>query len=557
MSSLGLTSSRLKPRLWERQRMPGKDEPELGRLKARMALRPEGSAPAPREGLLVVKVEKDPPGEWESDPRGPWQDPETSRQHFRQLSYREVAGPEEALSRLRELCRRWLRPELHSKEQIVELLVLEQFLTILPEELQAWVREHGPESGEEAAAVVRALQRALDRTSPQEPVTFEDVAASLAWEDWEPLDLAQRHLCKDSGWEGYSGSDLPGLEPSAEYKGLIPKQETLEIEPQEQLREVSQQMACLFSECGATQQDKVEEQSKCPLSPKLEHFEEHGLASISDLNKNGSVEEGDLGKGFGNRSSSFLFCQQVHTAERPTEKCEDKCVLCLNRVKQDAGAREEHFCDSDLLNPQRQFHDKRPYKCNNCEKSFKQRSDLLKHQRIHTGEKPYKCQECGKSFRQSTALIKHQRTHTGERPYMCLKCGECFRQSSHLNRHQRTHTGEKYCKCEECGETCHISNVFRHQRLHKGERPYKCEECQKAFKQRSDLFKHQRIHTGEKPYRCSVCGKSFSQSATLIKHQRTHTGEKPYKCLECGDSFRQSTHLIRHQRIHQNKVLSL
>lgn len=44
----------------------------------------------------------------------------------------------------------------------------------------------------------------------QEPVTFEDVAASLAWEDWEPLDLAQRHLCKDSGWEGYSGSDLPG-----------------------------------------------------------------------------------------------------------------------------------------------------------------------------------------------------------------------------------------------------------------------------------------------------------------------------------------------------------
>jgi len=42
---------------------------------------------------------------------------------------------------LRELCRRWLRPETHSKEQIVELLVPEQFLTILPEKLQAWVRD--------------------------------------------------------------------------------------------------------------------------------------------------------------------------------------------------------------------------------------------------------------------------------------------------------------------------------------------------------------------------------------------------------------------------------
>ncbi|XP_073745660.1 zinc finger and SCAN domain-containing protein 31-like [Callorhinus ursinus] len=62
---------------------------------------------------------------------------------------RDIWAPE-ALSRLRELCRQWLRPETHSKEQIVELLVLEQFLTILPEELQAQVREQHPLNGDEA-----------------------------------------------------------------------------------------------------------------------------------------------------------------------------------------------------------------------------------------------------------------------------------------------------------------------------------------------------------------------------------------------------------------------
>ena len=86
---------------------------------------------------------------------------------FRQLRYEETTGPREALRRLHELCRLWLRPETHSKEQMLELLVLEQFLRILPAGLRARVRERRPQSGDEAVALLEDLQGPLAEPQAQ------------------------------------------------------------------------------------------------------------------------------------------------------------------------------------------------------------------------------------------------------------------------------------------------------------------------------------------------------------------------------------------------------
>lgn len=124
---------------------------------------------------------RSPPGE-SPGPQGELPSPESSRRLFRRFRYQEAAGPREALQRLWDLCRGWLRPERHSKEQILELLVLEQFLAILPHEIQGWVRAQEPESGEQAVAAVEALER-----EPGRPWQWVSRGAGLAggWEERE------------------------------------------------------------------------------------------------------------------------------------------------------------------------------------------------------------------------------------------------------------------------------------------------------------------------------------------------------------------------------------
>ena len=192
--------------------------------------------------------------------------------------------------------------------------------------------------------------------------------------------------------------------------------------------------------------------------------------------------------------------------------------------------------------------------CSTCGKKLSNIYTLSKHEERHQPPK-YKCEQCEKVFKDKDSLETHKKIiHEQMIVYLCEICGEKPRSrgmyAHHLWRaHQIKPANRNFLSCSYCGMVYLNRHALqKHVRKHEGW-TCSCDLCGKTFRYEPSLERHvSAAHKGEKAYSCQFCSKAFAQKVACQAHERTHTGEKPYQCKKCMKCFTQSGSLRSHEK---------
>lgn len=133
--------------------------------------------------------------------------------------------------------------------------------------------------------------------------------------------------------------------------------------------------------------------------------------------------------------------RQLFEVKRQAEQRSNNARWSVSEPESDSDVQRDDRRDdrSGVRSESRELYSK--YACDDCGKSFTQKSSLKTHMLIHSNEKPHKCTECGRRCRTKGNLMSHMQAHkvANAVPIKCTVCSRVFNTMAALEVHFRTH----------------------------------------------------------------------------------------------------------------------
>uniref|UniRef100_G3U3R8 Zinc finger imprinted 2 n=1 Tax=Loxodonta africana TaxID=9785 RepID=G3U3R8_LOXAF len=476
--------------------------------------------------------------------------------HFQYLA---VTGPHQAVSQIQALCRQWLQPETHTKEQMLEQLVLEQFLSALPKAVQTWVRWKQPKNSHEAGTLVANLIQAceekgipsknfknasckhVEQEDSTEEAIFDNLPSAgtqccccvskmfpLPTDYKESRELFSRVVIVLSSrvtpyLQGKQVNDYPKVLRTQDWVSLVtslPSPSGSQFSKPDLISQLEEEESSGMEEDGDAVVFQDWEMSPETKEPSAEHSQ-----PADKLPLGAGAEESAVSDPAGESSDGRSESQQ-DSGEQPLSPMAPSEPQPLTQERSHSSgsdltqqpevppgeASQEGATPGTCTSP-RPAHEApflpkdRPDKCGFEEGIFRTQRDPERHKQL--------AHPCGPKG-----------THSQEDYYECLRCGRAFIKDVHLFEHLQAHKAAKALP-PELPRTKMYSIRYLRKHSYVGERACQCCDCGKAFGRSSHLIQHYRIHAQERPFQCQLCGRCFSRPSYLTQHYQLHSQEGP------------------------------